>query len=311
LQPIRVGIVGLGKIALEEHVPALKANAAFELVACASAKAKLADVASFASLEAMLDGCPAIEAVAICTPPQAHFEAARLALLAGKHVLLEKPPCPTVAEFDALIALAKESGRTLFQTWHARESGAVESAVRWMDQRTVRGGRVVWKEDVRQWHPGQAWIWQDGGLGVLDAGINAISILTRLLPEPLKVDFAHLLVPENCVSPIAAAAAFRTRSDAVIDTEFDFRHHGDQERAMEIDTDGGTLTLAWHGAVPSGTGNGMTVELGTQKEEYTSLYVRFADLIARGASETDKRPLELVTEILRSAGRSTVAPFNA
>jgi Predicted dehydrogenases and related proteins len=310
LQPIRVGIVGLGKIALEEHVPALQANAAFELVACASAKTSLPDVASFPSMEKMLDGCPGLDAVAICTPPQAHFEAAREALARGKHVLLEKPPCPTVAEFDELTALAEKSRRTLFQTWHARESSAVERAVQWMERRTVRRGRVVWKEDVRQWHPGQSWIWQDGGFGVLDAGINAISILTRLLPEPLDVDFAHLLVPENCVSPIAASAAFRTRSGAVIDAEFDFRHRGDQERAMEIDTDDGTLTLAWHGAVPSGTGSGMTVELGTQKEEYTSLYVRFADLIARGVSETDKRPLELVTQILAAAGRSAVAPFS-
>jgi predicted dehydrogenase len=307
LQPIRVGIVGLGKIAQEEHVPALKSNDAFELVACASARTALPDLASFTSVEAMLEGCPAIEAVAICTPPQAHFAAARLALTSGKHVLLEKPPCPTVAEFDELSALAEKHGRTLFQTWHARESSAVERAVRWMTGRTVRSGHVVWKEDVRQWHPGQAWIWQDGGFGVLDAGINAISILTRILPEPVEVDYAHLLVPENCVSPIAAAVAFRAQSGAVIDAEFDFRHRGNQSRAMEIETDGGRLTLAWQGAATDSSG--MMVELGTQQEEYTSLYARFADLIARGVSETDKRPLELVTEILATAGRSTVAPF--
>jgi D-galactose 1-dehydrogenase len=307
LQPIRVGILGLGKIALEEHVPALKANAAFELVACASAKTTLPDVASFTSMEEMLDRCPALEAVAICTPPQAHFAAARLALTSGKHVLLEKPPCPTVAEFDELAGLAEKMRRTLFQTWHARESNAVERAVRWMGGRTVRSGHVVWKEDVRQWHPGQTWIWQDGGFGVLDAGINAISILTRILPEPVEVDYAHLQVPENCVSPIAAAVAFRARSGAVIDAEFDFRHRGSQARAMEIETDDGRLTLAWQGAATPGSG--MMVELGTQQEEYTSLYARFADLIARGASETDKRPLELVTEILATASRTTVAPF--
>jgi predicted dehydrogenase len=176
-----------------------------------------------------------------------------------------------------------------------------------MERRTVRRGRVVWKEDVRQWHPGQTWIWQDGGFGVLDAGINAISILTRILPEAVVVDSAHLLVPQNCVSPIAAAVAFRTAGGAVIDAEFDFRHRGNQARAMEIETDAGTLTLAWQGTAAGG--DGMLVELGTQHEEYVSLYTRFADLIARGVSETDIRPLELVTEILRSAGRSAVAPF--
>lgn len=308
LQSIRVGIVGLGKIALEEHVPALQANAAFELVAAASAKASLEDVPSYGNFEEMLAHCPEIEAVAICTPPQAHFEAARFALQHGKHVLLEKPPCPTVAEFDELTALAAKVGRTLFQSWHARESRAVGDAVAWIGGRAVTGGRVVWKEDVRHWHPGQAWIWQDGGFGVLDAGINAISILTRLLPEPLTVEAAHLLVPANCVSPIAAAVAFRTVSGALIDADFDFRHHGDQARAMELDTPDGALTLAWQGAAKPARGK--MVELGTQEEEYASLYARFADLIARGQSETDKRPLELVTEILAKADRSTVAPFS-
>jgi D-galactose 1-dehydrogenase len=302
--PIRVGIVGLGKIALEEHVPAIKANAAFTLAACASAKVRLAEVPSFASIEEMLAGVPALDAVAICTPPQAHFAAARLALLAGKHVLLEKPPCPTIAEFDELTALAAKAGRTLFQTWHACESAAVGKAATWMAARTLSHARVVWKEDVRQWHPGQTWIWQDGGFGVLDAGINAISILVRVLNEPVAVDSAHLLVPENCVSPIAAAVALSTRHGALIDAEFDFRHTGHQARAMEFETDDGTLTLAW-----PGSGAGTIVELGTQSEEYAALYARFADLIARGASEIDKRPLELVTEILATAGRSTVAPF--
>jgi predicted dehydrogenase len=306
LQPIRVGIVGLGKIALEEHVPAMRAHAAFDLVACASTKHRLDGVACFATVEDMLAGI-ALDAVVICTPPQAHFAAARLALLRGKHVLLEKPPCPTVAEFDELIALAAQAGCTLFQTWHARETAAVANASRWLEPRRVQRGRVVWKEDVRQWHPGQTWIWRDGGFGVLDAGINAISILTKILPEPVAVESAHLLVPENCASPIAAAVIFRTESGARIDAEFDFRHSGSQMRAMAFETDGGKLTLAWPGAELGD--DGMLVELGNQQEEYASMYPQFAELIARRVSETDKRPLELVTEILARAGRATVAPF--
>ena len=299
--------MGLGKIALEEHVPALRAHAAFDLVACASTGHRLDGVACFATVEDMLDGGIALDAVAICTPPQAHFTAARLALLRGKHVLLEKPPCRTVAEFDELTALAGQSGCTLFQTWHARETAAVAKASRWLEPRRVQRGRVVWKEDVRQWHPGQTWIWQDGGFGVLDAGINAISILTKILPEPVAVESAHLLVPENCVSPIAAAVTFRSESGACIDAEFDFRHSGSQTRAMAFETDGGKLTLAWPGAEFGG--DGMLVELGNQQEEYAPLYPRFAELIAHQASETDKRPLELVTDIFARAGRSAVAPF--
>jgi len=108
-------------------------------------------------------------------------------------------------------------------------------------------------------------------------------------------------------SPIAAAVIFRTESGARIDAEFDFRHSGSQTRAMAFDTDGGKLTLAWPGAELGD--DGMLVELGNQQEEYASMYPQFAELIARRVSETDKRPLELVTEIPARAGRATVAPF--
>lgn len=305
MQPVRVGIIGLGKIALEEHVPALQANNAFSLVAAASANASLLGVPVFPSAEAMLDAVPEIDAVAVCTPPQAHYGPAKLALSRSKHVLLEKPPCPSLAEFEELIALAKANGVTLFQTWHARETPSVAAAAAWLSERKITGGRVVWKEDVRHWHPGQSWIWSEGGFGVLDAGINAISILTAIVLEPIAVEAAHFLVPANSSSPIAVAVALRTASGAMIDAEFDFRHRGIQARAVEIDTDQGVLDLARFSTEKGEE----TWAAGSQSREYTSLYRRFANLIAEGRSDTDSRPLELVLEIFRMAGRSTVAPF--
>jgi D-galactose 1-dehydrogenase len=302
-----VGIVGLGKIALEEHIPALTANDAFTFVAAVSTKSSLSHVPVFATVEAMLDTMPEIGAVAICTPPQAHYGPAMTALSRGKHVLMEKPPCPTLAEFDGLCALARSQEVTLFQTWHAREAPAIAAAADWLSAHKVTGGHVVWKEDVRHWHPGQSWIWNEGGFGVLDAGINAISILTAIVPEPISVDAAHLFVPESSASPIAAAVVLRTASGAVIDAEFDFRHRGIQSRLVEIETADGPLDLTRFSAA-----RGMTEiwgEAGSQSQEYAALYRRFAALIKAGGSDTDKRPLELVIEILRVAGRSTVAAF--
>lgn len=54
-----------------------------------------------------------IDAVAICTPPGAHTEAAVKALRAGKHVLVEKPMAPSLAECDQMIEAAKLSGKLL------------------------------------------------------------------------------------------------------------------------------------------------------------------------------------------------------
>ena len=207
---IRIGIVGLGKIALEEHVPALRANADFEIAACVSNCDRFEGLPCFSSVEEMFGNGPPLDAVAVCTPPQAHYEAAKCALERGKHVLLEKPPCPTIEQVDHLVEFAQHNSCTLFQTWHARETPAVEEIARALAMRQIRRGRVVWKEDVRRWHPRQTWIWRDGGFGVLDAGINAISILTKVVPDALSVVSAHLLIPSNCESPIAAKVVFRT-----------------------------------------------------------------------------------------------------
>jgi hypothetical protein len=83
-------------------------------------------------------------------------------------------------------ALAARAGRTLFATWHSRFAPAVEPARQWLTPRRIRSVHINWKEDVRVWHPGQGWIFEPGGLGVFDPGINALSILTRILPLSLS-----------------------------------------------------------------------------------------------------------------------------
>jgi len=51
---------------------------------------------------------PGIDLVYIPTPPFLHFPQARAALLAGKHLICEKPLAMTVAQADELLALARE-----------------------------------------------------------------------------------------------------------------------------------------------------------------------------------------------------------
>ncbi len=58
----------------------------------------------------MLAQAPDLDAVAICTPPQAHYEAAKLALAQGKHVLLEKPPCTSLTQFEQPGAAGADRG---------------------------------------------------------------------------------------------------------------------------------------------------------------------------------------------------------
>lgn len=68
----------------------------------------------YTSLDAMLAD-PDIDMVYIATPNTVHYRQAKAALLAGKHVLCEKPFTPTLAEAEELIALAKEKHLLLFE----------------------------------------------------------------------------------------------------------------------------------------------------------------------------------------------------
>lgn len=309
MKPIRLGIVGVGKIAQDQHIPALRSNPDFALVACASRHAQVDGVQNFPTIEAMLTDGAELDAVAICTPPQVHFEAAKLALLSGKHVLLEKPPCSSTMQLQRLTALASETGRTLYQTWHSQHAPGVAPAERWLKPRRILGARVAWKEDVRRWHPGQTWIWQPGGFGVLDPGINAISILTRIIPEPFFAESARLYAPSNRDAPIAADVLFRTDSGAEISAAFDFRHTGVQTWDIDIDTDAGAIKLSGGGAVFTVGGAPRPPDGSELESEYGSIYRRFAELIGHGQSDVHAAPLQITADIFLVAKQIAAEPF--
>src|SRR5262249_2845359 len=156
----RLAIVGLGKIARDQHVPSLAASAEFELAGVASPHNKLEGVPSYSDLESLLKAVPDIEAVALCTTPQGRYDTARFALQRGLHVLLEKPPGVTIGEVLALAQLAQAKNVALFASWHSRHAPGVEPARAWLEGRSIHSVTVYWKEDVRVWHPGQTWIWK-------------------------------------------------------------------------------------------------------------------------------------------------------
>src|SRR5215203_1466808 len=119
--PYRIGIIGLGKIARDQHVPSIQANPAFELVAASSQGSTGHEGVphAFSDYRNMLK-MPELDAVAICTPPQVRHAIARDALLAGKHALLEKPPAATLSELQDLRRIAERVGRVVFTTWHSQ-----------------------------------------------------------------------------------------------------------------------------------------------------------------------------------------------
>ncbi|PLK22357.1 galactose 1-dehydrogenase [Porphyrobacter sp. TH134] len=306
MDPIRIAVVGMGKIARDQHLPAIAGDRAFSLAATVSPHDPgVPGVPHLESLERLLDEGPAINAVALCTPPQVRYELAAMALKRGVHVFLEKPPGATLAEVSALEARADKVGASLFAAWHSRFASGVAPARAWLAERIVQSVAITWREDVRVWHPGQAWIWEPGGLGVFDPGINALSIATHILPRPFFLKEALLEIPANKAAPIAADLRFCDTSGARIHMDLDWRQTGPQSWDIAVETDAGVLKLTHGGAVlvlPSGTEHG-------EDHEYPGLYARFATLIRTGRSDVDVAPLRLVADAFLRGRRQETEPF--
>jgi len=302
----RIAIVGFGKIARDQHVGAIAATPGAMLAAVASRNASLPGLPHFATIEELLEKGPDIDAVSLCTPPQVRRAQAAAALAAGKHVMLEKPPGMGVAELDPLVAMAADAKRTLFATWHSRHAPAVEPAREWLATRRIKAVHINWKEDVRVWHPGQAWIWEPGGLGVFDPGINALSILTRILPKPVFVTAAELAFPANCQSPIAANLTLTDIDGLPVTAEFDFRQTGPQSWDIVAETDQGRMTLSRGGRIMEVDGK---IVAEAPDHEYRELYRHFVKLAATGARDVDLAPLRLVADAFLLGKRNIVEPF--
>ena len=307
----RLAIIGYGKIAQDQHIPAIQGSAAFELAAVTSGHAKIIPGVDkvFSEDALMFTQVPEIDCVAICSAPGQRYDTARRALLAGKHVLLEKPPAATLGEARALADLARDKGLTLFATWHARANPAVAEAARRLRGQEASRLAITWKEDVRKWHPGQEWVWGAGGFGVFDPGINALSIATAILPAALFVQSAKLSVPSNRQSPIAVELGFGSEPPGdSLTAVFDWRQTGPQTWDIKVRTrSGSTLLLSGGGAKLEV--DGQAVETAEPKE-YPDLYARFADLLDRGESEVDLRPFELVADAFLCGERVQVEPFS-
>lgn len=302
---IKLGLAGIGKIARDQHLPAIAASGDFDLAATASRHGRVDGIEGHGSIAELIAARPDIDALSLCTPPEGRFEQAMIAIAAGKHVMLEKPPAATVSEARALEQAARTAGITLFATWHSREAGEVDAARDWLAGRRIDAVRIRWMENIRQWHPGQDWILAAGGFGVFDPGINALSIATRILPQPLTVLAATMDVPANRACPVAASVTFRTGA-AEVDAQFDFLQTGEQTWHIEVETDAGLLRL---------TEGGGRLELPGQPplsgpdQEYPRLYRAFAELIRRGESNVDLQPIQLVADAFLVAQRRVVEPF--
>ncbi|NDP40809.1 MAG: oxidoreductase [Rhodoferax sp.] len=115
--PLQVALIGYGNAGRIFHAPLISGVRGLQLACICSSKPGTAQadwpqVRVVATPEALLAD-PGIDVVVVATPNASHHALAKAALLAGKHVVVDKPCCVTLAETDDLLATAQAENRVL------------------------------------------------------------------------------------------------------------------------------------------------------------------------------------------------------
>jgi predicted dehydrogenase len=303
---IGIALIGFGKIARDEHLPAIARDPRFRLVAVSTPGGDPEiGVPWFADVASLIAGMGnAFDAAAICTPPAVRHGIAVALIAAGKAVLLEKPPAATLGEIDDIERQAQAAGTALYASWHSQHACAVPQARAMLAGEEVTSLAIRWREDVRKFHPGQQWIWQPGGFGVFDPGINGLSIATRILPRPLFVRSAELVFPENRQAPIAADIVFAGDD---MRAEFDWREQHGECWSITVATASGRRFELVDG------GERLLVDGETMSSDclsgYPAIYDHFASVVEDGRIAVDREPLRIVADAFLIGRRTLTGAF--
>jgi scyllo-inositol 2-dehydrogenase (NADP+) len=197
-QPIDVGLIGFGFAGRTFHAPVIRAVAGLRLAAILQRKGNDAanaypGVRVARTLEELL-ASDSIQLVVIATPNVSHFDLARQCLLAGRHVVIDKPFATNYAEAAELVALADKCGR-LLSVYHSRRFDGDFKTVRNLVESEALGRIVLYGSHYDRYRlqlrPG-AWREQPGaGSGVFfDLGPHLIDQALALFgtPEAVSAD---------------------------------------------------------------------------------------------------------------------------
>jgi myo-inositol 2-dehydrogenase / D-chiro-inositol 1-dehydrogenase len=249
---IGIGVIGCGRVAVERHLPVLRALDDASLVALADVnETRLHETARrfeveqcFTDYRALLDRAD-VDAVAILTPPLVHAELGCEALDAGKHVFIEKPLATNLADCKRLQSRAERSSRRVMvgfnMRWHrlvlrAREiisSGALGR---------IKGVSSLYthplpEREERDWMRHR----ESGGGAALEEAVHHFDLWRFML----RVQVAQVFASSQCsdlYEDETMTMTGRTSDGALISGFFSLRTNGSNQ--LEILAERGRLALS-------------------------------------------------------------------
>ncbi len=156
MSQLRMGIIGVGGIAQNRHIPTfLKMQEKVTITAISDVNEETAKMVGekfgIAKVYAhYADMFEHVDAVTICTPNKFHAEITIAALEAGLHVFCEKPMAMRPDECEAMIAAAEKSGKQLAIAYHYRFMKESVAAKRLVDADEIGRPIVARAKGIRR-----------------------------------------------------------------------------------------------------------------------------------------------------------------
>jgi predicted dehydrogenase len=282
-EPIPVALIGCGTVAQYGHLPAIAQTPELKLVAVADANAETARaVATKYSASGYTDyrellARPDVQGVTVSTQLPQHYEVVAAALKAGKHVFCEKPLTDTPERGDALVELARESGRMLAVNFEYR----LDEAMRLMREVLLSGeiGKLQVIRLIHNWSAHgvlgaagerRARFLQSGG-GCLDCGVHFLDLARYLSGS----EFEDMSARGQWVEPqfhgpghMLIQARMQNGALAHLESSFVYTHRS-QTKSVQFQYEliGERGVLSWRPHSPSESTNGKSGELQILTEE--------------------------------------------
>lgn len=203
MKKIRTALVGYGSVGEKMHAPLITVCEDLELVAVVErnqerSKEKYPQVTVFKSLEALLEA-DAADLIVIVTPNEFHFPYAKMALEAGKHVVVDKPVTIHAYEAKLLQELASERGLILSVFQNRRWDGDIRTIQKLLHEDVL--GRIVhFESHFDRFRPQLVDNWREKdvpGNGITyDLGTHLIDQTVMLFGKPIWV-YAEILKQRN------------------------------------------------------------------------------------------------------------------
>ena len=215
-------VIGIGDIATRRVIPAIQSeprSRLYGLVTRDPAKAVPVGVRAWANLEEALAD-PAVHVVYVGTPVFLHAPQTIQSLLAGKHVLCEKPMAMNEAEARTILHAAEQSGKIFGVAYYRRSYPKVQRAKQLLTDGAI-GKPVLAELTSHAWFDGQgsrSWLVDPakaGGGPLFDVASHRIDVLNFLFGQPLRVTAQlsnvvhHYPVEDNATVMIEYAGGVR------------------------------------------------------------------------------------------------------